>query len=78
MTSQTEGVTSSTEDMTSSRRGLLRQVGGVMRLLLKDCRSPEFLPIVRFDNVELDEKYKSYTSLPLQSEVIVLSISRYN
>ena len=71
MTSPAEDMTSSDEFVTSSQSEMVRQVGKVLRLLLKDCQSPEFLPIVQFSDLELDNKYKSCTCLPLNSKVML-------
>ena len=45
------------------------KVRDVLSVLLKDCTSQEFLPIVRFDDEKLDRRYKECTSRPLHSTV---------
>ena len=63
-------MTSSGGDLkSSSQLEILDKVREVLAVLLKDCTSHEFLPIVRFNDEELDRRYEEYTSRPLLSAV---------
>ena len=63
-------MTSSGGDLkSSSQLEIMDKVREVLSVLLKDCTSHEFLPIVRFNDEELDRRYKEYTSRPMLSTV---------